>query len=166
MTRRQFLAVASAAVATGTRAPVVVPVHQVVDSRVTWMPGQLERFQSGIWAQAAGELARCGIELRTSYGPGEVWRYVYREPDISGLDPGALNFVVTTAIPLTWDHGRGLCGVTARYRGRHLCMVALNHAHGHEVPFISVNTCLHEMLHALMLDIFDTPREGLLVEAG
>jgi len=33
-------------------------------------------------------------------------------------------------------------------------MVALQYAHGNQVPFLSVNTCLHELLHALLQDIF------------
>src|SRR5262249_42249412 len=38
--------------------------------------------------------------------------------------------------------------------GYHLCLIALRYAHGNQVPFLSVNTCLHEILHALMQDIF------------
>jgi hypothetical protein len=30
----------------------------------------------------------------------------------------------------------------------------MQHAHGDQVPFLSVNTCVHEVLHALMQDVF------------
>jgi hypothetical protein len=33
-------------------------------------------------------------------------------------------------------------------------MIALWYAHGNQVPFLSVNTCVHELLHALLQDIF------------
>src|ERR1700683_2082159 len=33
-------------------------------------------------------------------------------------------------------------------------MIALSYAHGDRIPFLSVNTCVHELLHALMQDIF------------
>ena len=49
-----------------------------------------------------------------------------------------------------------LNGVTLIYRGHHICMVALNWAHGHQIPILSVNTCLHELLHALLHDIFES----------
>jgi hypothetical protein len=62
---------------------------------------------------------------------------------------------------MEWDHARALSGVTTRYQGYHLCMVALNYAHGHQIPFLSVNTCLHELLHALLGDIFESRPEGL-----
>ena len=65
-----------------------------------------------------------------------------------------INFVVSDRIPIEWDNGRALSGVTTRYRGYHLCMVALNHAHCHQIPLLAVNTCVHELLHALLQDIF------------
>ncbi len=71
-----------------------------------------------------------------------------------------LNVVVTNQIPLAWDNGRGLNGVTTLHQGFHLCMVAVHFAHGHQMPFVSVNTCLHELLHALCLDIFENRPGG------
>ena len=44
-------------------------------------------------------------------------------------------------------------------------MVALDHAHGHQIPLLSVNTCVHELLHALLHDIFERRPDGLLGEA-
>lgn len=48
-----------------------------------------------------------------------------------------------------------------RYRGHHMCMIAMSRAHVHEIPFISVNSCLHELLHVLLGDIFEPPTAGV-----
>ncbi|PYT25738.1 MAG: hypothetical protein DMG58_23645, partial [Acidobacteria bacterium] len=93
-------------------------------------------------------------------GAGEVWRHSGREPEVTGLDPGVINFVVSDRIPIEWDNGRALSGVTTRYRGYHLCMVALNHAHCHQIPLLAVNTCVHELLHVLLQDIFESRPAG------
>ena len=46
-----------------------------------------------------------------------------------------------------------LNGVTVLYRGFHLSMVGVNEAHGHQIPFSLVNTCVHELLHVFLFDI-------------
>lgn len=158
MTRRRFLLAAGAA-ATGADG-LVVPVRLILDSQVKWKPYEAEWFHSRLWAEAVRDLTACGIRLQIANAAGGVARPPFREPVITGLERGALNVVVTNRIPMTWDGGRALCGVTTQYRGFHLCMVALHRAHGHQVPFFSVNTCLHELLHALMLDIFETRPQG------
>ena len=161
MTRRQFLLAAGpAATATTGADAMVVPVRLILDSQVKWKPYEAEWFRSRLWAEAVRDLTACGIRLQTTEAAGEVSRPPFREPVITGLERGTLNVVVTTRIPMTWDGGRALCGVTTRYRGFHLCMVALLRAHGHQVPFFSVNTCLHELLHVLMLDIFEPRPQG------
>jgi hypothetical protein len=33
-------------------------------------------------------------------------------------------------------------------------VIAIAEAHGDRIPFLSVNTCVHELLHAMMQDIF------------
>jgi hypothetical protein len=164
VTRRDFIFAASAAglVPTVLQAPLIVPVHHIVDGRVKWGPEQTRGFWSHIWPEAVRDLGGCGIRLQSSLTPGEVWRPAGREPVISGLEPGTINFVITDQIPMEWDNGRALSGVTTRYRGYHLCMVALNRAHGHQIPLISVNTCVHELLHALLHDIFESRPKGLL----
>jgi hypothetical protein len=63
------------------------------------------------------------------------------------------------------DQGRALCGVTLRYRGYHLCVIALDRSHGFQLPLLSVNTCTHELLHVLLLDIFEDRPEGLAGQA-
>jgi hypothetical protein len=63
-----------------------------------------------------------------------------------------------------WDSGRGLAGVTTFYDGYAVCMIALHNAHGNQIPFLSVNTCVHELLHALLQDIF--VRRGKWYQSG
>jgi hypothetical protein len=55
---------------------------------------------------------------------------------------------------MKWDNGRALAGVTTIHDGHHVCMLALRYAHGNQIPFLSVNTCVHELLHALLQDVF------------
>ena len=164
MTRRQFLWVPSVSWIAGNRQTLTVPVHMVRDDQVNWNPGHVDRFPS-LWRQAVRDLMRCGIHLAATQGVGGVWRPPHREPVITGLRRGAINLVITNEIPTRWSRGRVLCGVTTRYRGHHLCMIALDRAHGHQVPFFSVNTFLHELLHALLHDIFQDRPAGLLGEA-
>jgi len=157
MTRREFMSAATAAplLRAASRPPVIVPVHQLLDGRVKWRPEQVRYFWSSLWPEAVHDLERCGIQLQCSPRQGEVSRPPFRPPVITGLDGGAINLVVTDVIPMQWDNGLALGGVTTLYRGYHLCMIALNHAHCHQVPFVSLNTCLHELLHALLHDIFE-----------
>lgn len=53
-----------------------------------------------------------------------------------------------------WDNGRALAGATSMHEGYCVCVIALLYAHGHRVPYLSTNTCVHELLHALLGDIF------------
>jgi hypothetical protein len=166
MTRREFLAVVpAAAVIANRQAPVIVPVNLIQDSQVKWRPEQLGRFWWRIWPQAAGDLGRCGIRLQTTWGAGAVGRPPFRQPVVTGVERGEINLVVTDRIPMEWDHGVALSGVTTLYRGYHLCMIAMDHAHGHQIPFLSVNTCLHELLHALLHDVFEGRPKGLSGQA-
>lgn len=162
------MALAAGAVPANRQAALIVPVHLVQDSRVTWVAWRAELlhgFWWHIWPEAVRDFGRCGVRLQSSFGEGEVVRFRGREPAIWGLEPGAINLVITDQLPLEWDRGLALSGVTTQYRGRHLCMVALNHAHGHQVPLLSTNTCVHELLHVLLLDIFEKRPEGVLGEA-
>jgi hypothetical protein len=162
MTRRQFFSAAATAGSLPTAShAVVVPVRHIVDGLAKWAPGEVERFWRRLWPAAARQLARCGVRFESSYGAGGVWRPPGREPMISGLQRRMLNLVITNRIPMEWDRGRALSGVTACYRGFHLCMIAMDHAHGLEIPLVSVNTCTHELLHALLLDIFEDRPGGV-----
>jgi hypothetical protein len=77
-----------------------------------------------------------------------------------GLEQAAINVVITDRIPMKWAQGKGLPGVSTRFDGHDLSVVALEYAHAHQVPFLSVNTCVHELLHVLLQDIFEIRPEG------
>jgi hypothetical protein len=162
MTRREFFSLAAAAVVPAiSQTPLIVPVHLIMDGRVKWRPNQLRRFWSSMWPEAVRDFGRCGIRLESTLRTGEVERPPGREPIVTGLDPGVINLVITNQIPMEWDSGRALSGVAMRYRGYDLCMVALSHAHCHEVPLLSVNTCVHEILHVLLHDTFEKRPQGV-----
>jgi hypothetical protein len=55
---------------------------------------------------------------------------------------------------MDWDNGRALAGATTVHEGYHLCVIAMSYAHGHRIPYLSTNTCVHELLHALLQDVF------------
>jgi hypothetical protein len=138
-----------------------LPVNIVLDGKIQWHPERIARFWWHIWPEAVRELVWCGIQIDRTLGQGEVGRPPGREPVVTGLRRSALNLVVTDRLPMEWDQGRALAGVTTRYRGFHLCMIAWAFAHVNQVPFVATNTCVHEMLHALMLDIFEYRPDGL-----
>ena len=155
MTRRDFIPIAAAAAAVAP-ARVVVPLHRIVDAKAQFPPESLNRFWKSIWPEAYTEFGRGGISFQVTDGPGEVAHTAADRPLFGGLRRGALNLVLTDRLPLYWDNARSLAGVTTLDRGYHLCVIALRYAHGNRVPFLSVNTCVHEILHALMLDIVVT----------
>jgi hypothetical protein len=161
ISRRDFLSLAVAFARRPAPPPLIIPVRIVIDTKAHWTSKQIGRFWSTIWPEAVTAFGRCGIRLENSTGTGEVERPPFRQPIISGLIPAALNLVVTDRIPTEWDNGRALAGVTARYRGYHVCMIALAEAHGNQIPFLSVNTCVHEILHALLHDIFEARPGGV-----
>jgi hypothetical protein len=141
--------------------PLVVPVNRVSDSRAKSTPKQWDHFWSVIWPEAVRDFGRCGIQFQTRDTSGEIRRFPSGRPRFVGLERGVINLVITDHIPLHWDRGRAAAGVTTLHDGYHLCLIALgssttgNEAHGHQIPFLSVNTCVHELLHALMQDIFE-----------
>ena len=155
MTRRQFVFTA-AAVTGSASAPalLLVPIHRIVDSRARCSPEQRRQFWSVIWPEAVRNFSQGGIGLQTSDGPGEVRRSPGDRPVFIGLRRGVINLVLTDHIPMKWDNGRALAGVTTIHDGYHVCLLALQYAHGDQVPFLSVNTCVHELLHALLQDVF------------
>jgi hypothetical protein len=111
------------------------------------------------------DLGRCGIQLKTTDGPGEIRRTAADRPVFVGLTPGALNLVITDHIPIMWDQGRALAGLTTISEQLHICVIALRYAHGHQIPYISVNTCIHELLHAFFGDIY-VSRAGAVQESA
>jgi hypothetical protein len=155
MTRRDFiLAAAVPFAADAAAAPLVVPVHRVMDSHARCSPEQLRRFWQRIWPEAVRDFSRGGIRLQTTDETGEVGRSAAGRPVFAGLKRDAVNLVLTDHIPMFWDNGRALAGVTTIVDRYSVCMIALAEAHGDQVPFLSVNTCVHELLHVLLQDIF------------
>jgi hypothetical protein len=155
MTRRHFIgALAATPTRSTTQSPLLVPVHRVMDSRARCAPEQFNHFWWNIWPEAVRNFSHGGIVLQTSDGPGEIRRSPGDIPIFLGLRHRVINLVLTDHIPMKWDSGRALAGVTTIYDGYHVCMVALQYAHGDQVPFLSVNTCVHELLHALLQDVY------------
>ena len=145
---------AASPIAFGAPARLSVPIYRIMDARAQCLPEQLHHFWSTIWPQAVEDFSRGGIELQVSDGPGEVRRSPGDKPIFIGLRRGIINLVLTDHLPLYWDNDRALAGVTALWEGYPVCLIALRYAHGNQVPFLSVNTCVHELLHALLQDIF------------
>jgi hypothetical protein len=134
--------------------PLAVPVHRVMDERARIRPELLQRFWSTIWPEAARDFGYGGIALQTTDGSGEVRFTASDKPIFTGLRRGAINLILTGHIPMYWDRARALAGVTTIYDGFHVCVIALQYAHGNQAPFLSVNTVVHELLHALLQDVF------------
>jgi hypothetical protein len=152
MTRREFVKVGAMAGAGSSRERLKIPLVHVVDRHVAWKPGQIRRFTNQIWPEAVRDFDRCGIHFATREVSGEVLRYPTGRPLFKGLQPDAINMVITGFLPLSWDSGRAVSGAAARYEGFEICLIALDQAHPHQVPFLSVNTCVHELLHTLLAD--------------
>ena len=150
MTRRDFL---FATALTAPSAPLAIPVHRIMDKRAHCTPEQPRTFANKIWPEALRDFQRAGLPLQVTDGPGEVKRRPSGRPSFDGLYRGVLNLVITDHVPM--DYG-DVAGVTTLWEGYHLCVIALSSAHAHQIPYFSVNTCVHEILHALMQDIFVT----------
>jgi hypothetical protein len=89
-----------------------------------------------------------------------VLNYPSGRPRFLGLEKTMLNVVLTDRIPLYWDSGRSLAGLSTVYEGHHLTVIALEHAYPNRVPIVATNTVVHELLHVFRGDIF-VPRNGL-----
>ena len=154
-TRRHFmLAAATAASRPKEHARLMVPVHRVMNSRAQCTPEQFHDFWWHIWPEAVRDFSGGGIQLQTSDAVGEVRRSPGDRPIFTGLRRDCINLILTDYIPMKWNPGAASAGVTTIYDGYHLCLLALRYAHGNQVPFLSVNTCVHELLHALLQDVF------------
>jgi hypothetical protein len=155
MTRRDWLGAAMfAAAPRGRFTPLAIPIHRVVDARARCSPDTLRQFWSKVWPEAMVEFGRGGIQLQFDDGPGEMRRTAGGRPVFLGLRRGVLNLVLTDYIPVNWDSGRALAGVTLLYDGYPLSLIAMRFAHGNQFPYFSVNTVVHELLHAFFGDIF------------
>lgn len=135
------------------------------DQHAKLTDSQIRHFRLTLWPQTVRDFRRCRVHFDLAESSGAVKRLASGRPEFTGLNPARLNLVLTNSIPIAWDHGRGTCGVTLRYEGYHLCVIALDYAHAHQVPYVSVNTVIHELLHALLLDIFEQRPAGASGEA-
>jgi hypothetical protein len=162
MTRREWLAAFSLFRRASDGSPLLIPVHLIVDRKARWRASTIKTFWSEVWPQAVKDFARGGMRIESTVEVGEVERPPERDPYIERLRRHAINFVLTDQVPVHWDKGRALTGLSTFYRGHVVCMAALHRAHGHRFPFVSVNTCVHELLHALLGDVFES-RPGTAV---
>lgn len=155
VTRRHFLRLAAGpSVHTGVPQRLRVPIHRVTDIRTQAIPQHLHRFWSEIWPEAYQNFNAGGIELETSDGSGEVRRSAGDNPIFMGLRRSVINLVLTDHLPLYWDGSRALAGGSRLWEGYVVCVIGLRYAHPNQMPFLSVNTCVHELLHALLEDVF------------
>ena len=161
MTRREFVSTAAAVVLSRSPAPLIVPLHRVMDARAKCTLEQVSHFSSSIWPEAVQDFQRCGIQFQVSQVTGEVRRSPGGRPVFIGLEQRAINLVITDQILQNWDQGKGVTGVSTHYDGYDISMIALDYAHGHQIPFLAVNTCVHELLHVLLMDIFEIHPKGL-----
>jgi len=161
MTRREFVSTAAAVVLSRSPAPLIVPLHRVMDARAKCTLEQVSHFSSSIWPEAVRDFQRCGIQFQVSQVTGEVRRSPGGRPVFIGLEQRAINLVITDHILQNWDQGKGVTGVSTHYDGYDISMIALDYAHGHQIPFLAVNTCVHELLHVLLMDIFEIHPKGL-----
>ncbi len=161
MTRREFVSTAAVVVLSRSPAPLIVPLHRVMDARAKCSLEQVSHFSSSIWPEAVRDFQRCGIQFHVSQVTGEVRRSPGGRPVFIGLEQRAINLVITDHILQNWDQGKGVTGVSTHYDGYDISMIALDYAHGHQIPFLAVNTCVHELLHVLLMDIFEIHPKGL-----
>ncbi len=148
MTRRNFVRLAAV---TAAQRPLVIPLHRVMDKRAKCTQEQLRHFWWKIWPEAVREFQRAGIQFQVSDETGEVKRSPGGRPVFAGLQRGFMNLVITDNVPM--DYG-GVAGVTTLWEGYHLSVIALSNAHANQVPYFSVNTCVHELLHLLLGDVY------------
>jgi hypothetical protein len=154
MTRRHFVSLAAAVVSTGEQAPVVIPVHRVVDANAPSSAENRQRFWWKIWPETVRDFNRAGVQLQTTDATGEIRHTAGDRPIFIGLERGAINLVLTDHIPPLWDNAHALAGMSVLMGGYAVCLIALRFAHGHQIPFFSTNVCLHEMLHVIFQDIY------------
>jgi hypothetical protein len=157
MSRRELLQAAAllatpAAVAPGAR--LEIPVLRLLDRNSKCSPGQMRTFFSEVWDEALRDFAKGGISFRIVDRKGEVLKYPSGKPRFRCLDRGVINIVLADRVPLDWDKGRSLAGVATLYEGFCVCVISMKEAHENQVPFVAVNTVVHELLHILMQDVF------------
>ena len=132
---------------------VTLKIGFIQDEYAEFRRNSLKRFWREIWPEAARALGRCNIEVQTTWKLSHFNRSPAGFLHFQDLTPHVINIFLTNHMPLSWDNGRALSGVATRYNGYCLCVLALDYAHGNQIPFFGLNTCLHEILHVLLGDI-------------
>jgi hypothetical protein len=163
MTRRQLLggALTGYPLLYGSVSAIKVPVLRLLNRNIGCTPAEVQQFYATVWDEAIRDFRSGGVELRTVQRTGEVRQYPGGRPRFLGLERKMLNVVLTDTVPLDWDNGRALPGVTTIHEGYHLSVIALKNAYANRLPFLAVNTVVHELLHVFRGDIF-VRRAGLL----
>lgn len=163
LTRRQLLGTGlwARAIACSSTDLVEIPVLRVMDKNAILTAAELQRFSATVWDEAVRLFRLCEVSLPSAQRIGEIRQYPSGRPRFIGLERQMLNVVLTDTIPLDWDNGRSLCGVTTIYEGYHVCAISLKNAYPNRLPFLAVNTVVHELLHIIQGDIF-VRRSGLL----
>jgi len=144
----------AAGAASGPAARLEIPLVRITDKYARSNPASRTQFLTRIWKEAEQVFASVGMSLRTVDRVGEVLQYPSGRPRFRCLERGIINIVLTDRVPLDWDKGRSLAGVSAMYEGFCICVISMNEAHGNQIPFVSVNTIAHELLHVLLQDVF------------
>ena len=135
--------------------------------RARYTPSQLRDFSETIWPEAEQETTDDAAFDSLSIAVGARFEAIsVRRPDLRR--PRAregVNLVLTDLIPMNWDRARGLAGLSTVWQGYDVCVIALEYARPNRIPFVAVNTCEHELLHAILQDIFESRPAGLAGEA-
>ena len=129
-------------------------MHRIVDAHAQLKAADVQRFWSGIWAEAVRTFASGGIDLQVTDGPGEIRNSPADQPIFVGLQRKTINLILTGRLPMYWDSGRALAGTSTVREGYQICVISQAYAHGNQVAFLSVNTCVHEILHVLLQDVY------------
>lgn len=155
-TRRLWFAVplTGAPPAPAATPPVFVPVLRLLNRNARCSPADVKSFHASIWEEALRTFHSCNVILQTTERTGEIRRYPSGRPEFRGLERQMLNIVLTDVIPLDWDSGRSLGGVSVRHEGYDIIVISLRNAHPNRFPLLALNTLIHELLHVLQGDIF------------
>lgn len=140
---------------------VEVPVILMTNKHSNLSAQSLKAFRSAVWDEAVNAFSACGVHLKIEERTGEVLKYPGGRPRFIGLDRNCLNIVLTDHIPLSWDQARFSAGIARIYEGCHLCLIAVQAAHGNRVPFLALNSVVHELLHVFLQDIYAKRGEWL-----
>jgi hypothetical protein len=132
-----------------------------MDIRTKCTPEQLNHFWWRVWPEAVRSFSHAGIQFQCTDVKGEIKISPGDRPIFVGLERGFINLMLTDRLPMAWDKARSLAGMTTLYEGYHLSVIAIGYAHGYQVPFLSTNTCVHELLHLLLQDVFLKARNGI-----